>query len=101
MSLQKQLSTDKSVMTIKVSGVFDLSIQSEFRDAYECDGQTIKRYVLDLRDTEYMDSAAFGMLLVLRDYAGGDAADILIDNANEDIKKTFLMLQFGRMFNIS
>ncbi len=100
MGLQKQISTDESMMTIKIGEVFDLSIQSEFREAYEGEGQTFKKYVLDLRGTEYMDSAAFGMLLVFRDYVGGDAADILIDNANEAIKKSFLMLQFGRIFNI-
>ncbi len=100
MSLQKQMSSDKSQMTIKISGMFDLSIQSEFRNAYESE-QGVKKYVIDMKDTEYMDSAAFGMLLVFRDYVGGDSADILIEHVNDDIKKSFSMLQFDRMFKIS
>ena len=100
MSLQKQMSSDKSMMTIRISGMFDLSIQGEFRDAYEGE-QGIQKYVLDMKDTEYMDSAAFGMLLVFRDHVGGDSADILIQNVNDDIKKSFSMLQFDRMFKIS
>ena len=100
MSLQKQTSADNSVMTIRINGMFDLSVQSEFREAYES-GQGVKKFVLDMRETEYMDSAAFGMLLVFRDHVGGDSADISIENANENIKKSFSMLQFDRMFKIS
>ncbi|VAW99217.1 hypothetical protein MNBD_GAMMA21-2702 [hydrothermal vent metagenome] len=100
MSLQKQKSSDGGAVTIKISGMFDLSIQSEFRDAYESE-QGARKYILDMRDTEYMDSSAFGMLLVFRDHVGGESADILIANANDDIKKSFEMLQFDRMFKIS
>jgi len=98
MSLQIQISADQS-MTIKISGMFDLSVQSEFRGVYE-DANDIKKYIIDMRDTEYLDSSAFGMLLVFRDYVGGDSADILINNINDDIKKSFSILQFDRMFTI-
>ena len=99
MGLHKQVSHDSETVTLRIDGMFDLSLQSEFRNAYETEGKSSK-YILDLRDTEYMDSAAFGMLLVFRDYAGGDQSNIDIRNANEDIKKSFVMLQFDRMFNI-
>ena len=99
MSLQKQMSPDNSTMTIRISGMFDLSIQGDFRGAYES-GDSINKYVIDMRDTEYMDSAAFGMLLVFRDHVGGDDSNILIENVNDDIKKSFSMLQFDRMFKI-
>ncbi len=100
MSLQKQMSSDNSTMTIRINGMFDLSVQGEFREAYESE-QGTQKFVLDMKGTEYMDSAAFGMLLVFRDHVGGDSADILIQNANDDIKKSFAMLQFDRMFKIS
>jgi len=99
MGLQKQVSPDSQSVTLQIDGMFDLSLQAEFRASYEAEGKSCK-YILDLRDTEYMDSAAFGMLLVFRDYAGGDKSDIYIKNANEDIKKSFVMLQFDRMFNV-
>lgn len=99
MSLQKNVSPDSNTVTLVIDGMFDLSIQSEFRTAYESESSTAK-YILDLRSTDYMDSAAFGMLLVFRDYAGGDKSEIFIKNANDDIKKTFVMLQFDRMFKI-
>lgn len=100
MGLHKTVSADEKTITIKIDGMFDLSLQSEFRHAYEDIKNTSSNFVLDMRDTEYLDSAAFGMLLVFRDFVGGDNASITIVNANEDVKKSFSMLQFDRMFDI-
>lgn len=100
MSVQKNISHDKSTVTIRIDGMFDLSVQSSFRSAYEETGPS-KKYVIDMRNTEYMDSAAFGMLLVFRDYVGGDKAEINIINANDDIVKSFKMLHFDRMFRLA
>lgn len=100
MSLRKHVSGDEKTVTITIDGMFDLSLQGDFRKAYEEYGKQM-RYIIDLRDTDYMDSSAFGMLLVFKDYVGGDQADISIINASEDLKKSFSMLQFDRMFDVS
>jgi len=98
MSLMKNVSTDTSTVTLTIEGMFDLSIQQDFRKAYEEEDKS-KHYVIDMRSTEYMDSAAFGMLLVFRDYLGGDKANVVIKNASDDIKRSFEILQFDRMFD--
>jgi anti-anti-sigma factor len=100
MSLTKHVSRDANTVTITIDGMFDLSLQGDFRRAYEESGKSMK-YVIDLRDTDYMDSSAFGMLLVFKDYVGGDHADISIVNTSDDLKKSFSMLQFDRMFNVT
>ena len=100
MSLKKYLSSDAKTVTITIDGMFDLSVQSDFRKAYE-ESRDVIKYVIDLRGAEYMDSSAFGMLLVFKDYVGGDKADISIINASDDIKKSFSMLQFDRIFKVS
>ena len=99
MSIAKHISPDQATVTIQIEGMFDLSVQSQFRSAYEESGAS-KKYILDMRDTEYMDSAAFGMLLVFRDHIGGDDSQITIVNASEDIIKSFKMLHFDRMFHL-
>ena len=99
MSIQKHISPDQSTVTIRIDGMFDLSVQSLFRKMYEESGPS-KKYILDMRDTEYMDSAAFGMLLVFRDHIGGDNSDITIINASDDIARSFKMLHFDRMFHL-
>ena len=100
MSLTKHVSSDEKTVTIAIDGMFDLTLQGDFRKAYEESGKQV-RYVIDLRDTDYMDSSAFGMLLVFKDYVGGEHANIEIVNTSEDLKKSFSMLQFDRMFDVS
>lgn len=100
MSLKKHVSSDEKTVTITIDGMFDLSMQGDFRKAYEASGNSM-RYVIDLRNTDYMDSSAFGMLLVFKDYVGGDNADISIINTSEDIRRSFSMLQFDRIFSVS
>ncbi|MGK0500571.1 MAG: anti-anti-sigma regulatory factor [Oceanicoccus sp.] len=48
----------------------------------------------------YLDSSALGMLLLLRDYAGGDSADICIANCNDDIRKIISISTFEQLFKI-
>lgn len=100
MSLKKHISSDTRTVTITIDGMFDLSLQGDFRKAYEENGNAVK-YVIDLQNTDYMDSSAFGMLLVFKDYVGGENADISIVNTSDDLKKSFSMLQFDRMFNVT
>jgi len=97
MPLKKTVSSDSKVVTISIEGMFDLSVQQDFRKAYK-DEDKSKSFIIDMGRTEYLDSAAFGMLLVFRDYLGGDKAVVAIKNANNDVKKTFEILQFDRMF---
>lgn len=101
MRVSKQLSADGKQLTIKISGRFDFSLHEEFRKSYEDARQTGLRFVIDLGATEYIDSAACGMLLVFRDAVGGDKADISVVNASPAIKKTLQLLQFQRLFNIA
>lgn len=97
MPVNKNVSSDANTVTIAIKGMFDLSVQQDFRKAYEEEEKT-KDFIIDMHQTEYMDSAAFGMLLVFRDYLGGDKAKVVIKNASDDIKKSFEILQFDRMF---
>lgn len=100
MPLSKTVSADGKVVTIRISGRFDFSAHQEFRDAYS-GSSGAQRYVIDMGGTEYLDSAACGMLLVFRDSVGGNHADISIVNANPEIQKTLSMLQFNKLFKIS
>lgn len=100
MSLTKSVSADGKSVMIKINGRFDFSVHQEFREAYSAN-TSASRYVLDFSNTEYIDSAACGMLLVFRDAVGGNNANIDIVNANSDIVKTLSMLQFHKMFKIA
>lgn len=86
--------------TIKLQGRFDFSVQAEFRSAYEevTGGHT---FILDFATADYMDSSALGMLLLLRDYAGGDNANIELTNCRAEIKNILEISNFQKLFKLS
>jgi anti-anti-sigma factor len=55
---------------------------------------------VDLGRTNYVDSSALGMLLLLREHAGGDDANIRIVNANDEIRKILTISNFDRLFKV-
>ncbi|CAN0604841.1 MAG: STAS domain-containing protein [Marinobacter sp.] len=100
MPIQTRRSEDGRTLTIKIEGRFDFSTHQAFRDAYEHGDQEVKAFVVDLTDTTYLDSSALGMLLLLRDYAGGDNASIRIENCNSDVRRILAISNFEQLFAI-
>lgn len=101
MSITSQATTDGKELTIKVQGRFDFSSLQMFRNAYEKVDPKPKSYVIDLKDSDYLDSSALGMLLALRDFAGGDNSDIKISHCNSDVKKILVITKLDELFQIN
>ena len=78
MSITSQLSDQGKILTIAIQGRFDFSALQNFRNAYEKVNPKPREYIIDLKDAEYLDSSALGMLLALRDYGGGDEAQVSV-----------------------
>lgn len=100
MTITASPSTDGSELTIAIKGRFDFSALQQFRNAYEKVTPKPKGYVIDLKESDYLDSSALGMLLALRDHAGGDDAKIRIINANSDIKKILVITKLDELFKV-
>jgi len=100
MSISSSLSTDGQELQINIDGRFDFNVHSSFRRAYEEPGNEVGSYIVDMTAASYLDSSALGMLLLLRDYAGGDSASITIVHCNDDIKKIFAISNFEQLFDI-
>ena len=87
-------------MVISIKGRFDFTQVKEFRDAYSEESDSrFKSYVVDLRDTEHMDSSALGMLLNMRKHLG-ESVPIRIANSRPQIKKILTISRFDKKFNI-
>ncbi|MFT5502375.1 MAG: anti-anti-sigma factor [Gammaproteobacteria bacterium] len=100
MSINTQVSDGGKTITISVTGKFDFQLYDEFRSAYsETEGAGVK-YVIDLSGTDYLDSSALGMLLLLREHAGGESSKVDISNASSDVKKILDVANFGKLFNL-
>ena len=99
MSIQSNYADDAKEMTILVDGRFDFSHHKDFRDAYKSAPHGVN-FVVDLTKTQYMDSSALGMLLLLREHAGGDSSKVFIIGCSDEIRKILNLSNFNKMFNI-
>lgn len=100
MTMSQQIQDDGSVVVIKVPRRFDFSVHKDFRDAYRDTAGKGVSYRVDLSETEYMDSSALGMLLLLREHAGSDAADVTLVQPNVAVRKVLEIANFDRLFVI-
>lgn len=101
MAIHTQRSDDGHSLIIRIEGRFDFSSHQGFRDAYENGDQEVSDYIIDMSQTTYLDSSALGMLLLLRDYAGGDASRVRIENCNNDVRRILAISNFEHLFSIS
>ena len=99
MSISTSLGSNQQLI-IKIQGRFDFSAHQDFKYAYENSTNKPSSYEIDMTGTTYLDSSVLGMLLLLRDYAGGDSSSITITNANEEIRKILAISNFEQLFHI-
>jgi HptB-dependent secretion and biofilm anti anti-sigma factor len=84
---------------VRIGERFDFSLHREFRNAYREAQSGTGSYVVDLKDTEYMDSSALGMLLLLREHAGKRGTVRLV-NCQADVKRILAIANFQQLFDI-
>ena len=99
MGLQVRLSSDGNEVTIDTPERFDFSVHTEFRKAYK-DHSAPKKYVINLKNTKYMDSSALGMLLQLREHLGNDVSALRVSNADEFVKKILDIANFQKLMQV-
>ena len=75
-------------------------MHSDFRNAYK-DETVSGQFCVDLAETNYLDSSALGMLLLLKKHAESVSASVTIVNTGADIKEIMLIASFDKLFNIS
>ncbi len=92
-------SSDKT-LRITISGNFNFDVHTEFREAYRnisVDGAT--NVLVDLKNTDYMDSSALGMLLLLDEHFPSSKTQLL--NCSDYIKQVLEVSNFDQKFTIS
>jgi anti-anti-sigma factor len=88
-------------VTISVAGRLDFHCHDEFRKAYESDAPgDVAAYVVDLRQTDYIDSSALGMLLLLRE-AVSDVDKVRIVNCQAAVRRILEIANFDRLFVVT
>lgn len=100
MSLTKNLSQDGKLFTLEIKGKFDFNLVQSFRAAYAEIGDNTPKVIVDLRETEYMDSSALGMLLNMQKTLGDRVEGIRLANCRPQIKKILQISRFDKKFDI-
>lgn len=95
-----QVHSDGDTRTLRIDGKFDFKMHRCFRELYEQAPPEIARYVIDLARTDYMDSSALGMLLLLREHVSGDRQRVQIVNCRPEIRKILEIANFDKLFDI-
>lgn len=96
MGVTAEQSDDEKTVTIKVDGRFDFSVHKDFRNAYK-DYSDSLNYKVNLSKTEYLDSSALGMLLLLKKHATND---VIIEAPSEEVKRVLSIANFDKVFSI-
>lgn len=100
MPVSCNISKDNNQVIISVNERFDFSLHQHFRDAYsQCVDQDLN-YILDLSQTDYMDSSALGMILLLKDHVDLHASKLVISRPSETVNKILEIAQFHRLMTI-
>lgn len=98
MSIRMQIS--EGVCMITVPTRFDFSSHRAFRDAYQASltDSAVDTYLIDFKENEYLDSAALGMLLLLRRLAQEAGKKVALQNARDLTREILDIAHFQQLF---
>jgi anti-anti-sigma factor len=88
-----------SCVVIKVKGRFDFSCHASFREAYAKAPDGCE-FVVDMEEASYMDSAALGMLLLLREHVQNQGGRVSIQNCRGQTYDILQIANFHKLFHI-
>ena len=101
MSVIRHVSQDRKRIDIKISGPFRYHLSQSFREAYRhAEAAEEACYHIDLSDTTYLDSAALGMLLLLREYAKTHGGSVVLQQPGEQVENILKSANFEQLFRI-
>lgn len=96
---------ERGETVVHVRGRLDFRQQLHLRDAtfmaVKQAAQGRKHLVLDLSETDGIESSGLGRLLLLREAVGGEMADIDLVNPTPEVREALEMAHFERFFHIA
>ena len=86
-------------VVVRLPEEFNFKYHKEFRECYRHRSPTLT-YAIDFRAVTRFDSAALGMLLLMRSHCGDEKSSIHLTNCRPRIKKILDTASFGIYFHI-
>jgi anti-anti-sigma factor len=100
--MHAELTTTHDTAVIRLSGRFDFSSHREFKQCYEdaFSEPAVRKVVVDMKNVEYLDSAALGMLLLLKQAADQLTLPVALQNCWGLVKEILDVANFGVLFEM-
>ena len=99
MPLDIEIKAQEEKAIIKLPVKFDMNVADNFRDAICKLPGYILNYELDMGNTEYMDAAALGSLMLLK-HEKSNARKIEMINCNAEIYHLLMLMDYDRVFDV-
>lgn len=94
--------SDESGVRAELSGKFTFSNTVQFKELLDrVEKEAPPAVEVDLTKISFVDSAALGMLLLLKDAATKHAAPVTLKGANGQVEKLLRMSRFDQIFSIA
>lgn len=100
MGVQSRLDADRRCLRIDISGRFDFAAQAEFRESYRYVDHEGLVYRVNLSATEYVDSSALGMLLLLREHAQAHQGQVILESPSPESGRILRIAKFDQLFTV-
>jgi len=99
--MQHTIEYHQGVFTATMNGSFTFTDNQMFRQILqEIDKHPVTEIIFDLSDVDFVDSAALGMLLLLRDISQKKRAAVILKGASGQVRKMFDVSKFGQLFKV-
>lgn len=96
------LEINGKVGRIILTGVFDFSVQDNFRQTIKnaLNDETIKEIKVDMEAVTFMDSSAISLLLHLHEKASAQGKSVTLINCHDPIREIFSIGGFDNILTI-
>lgn len=91
---------DRSARII-MSGRFEFDLHRDFKNAYSplLNNAVVREIEIEMSKVDFMDTAALGMLLLLKDRAERAGKRVSLLNASNMVLQVFEISNFSKIFN--
>lgn len=102
MALQINISMAGDKVIISLAGRFDFNEHRAVKLAYEplLQDASIRTLEINLRDVEYLDSSALGMMMLLRERTQAVKKNVVLSNPSNTVAQILDIANFGKLFTI-
>tara|TARA_B100001564_G_scaffold123786_1_gene103319 strand:- start:2694 stop:2999 length:306 start_codon:yes stop_codon:yes gene_type:complete len=99
MEIEHNIESD--TLTIALRGKFTFADQEEFKSLFSSlEADDIKHCLIDSSELEFVDSAALGLFLLLREQAEKHDVKLVLKSPSGQVKQMFDLSRFPELFTI-